>query len=112
MPLEGPDLFPRGHFPHLDRGILAAGGQALAIGAKRHAPYGAGVSFESEEFLAGSRVPYPPRTVRNARSQPFAIRTESDACDRPKASLDGAHFDGAHFLPGGRIPYLHRVAAA
>src|SRR5207245_2954273 len=75
MPLEGPDLFPRRHFPHLDRGILAAGGRALAIGANAHAPYGGWVSVGGEEFLAGCRVPHPDQ-LRGSQSEAFSARAK------------------------------------
>ncbi len=59
----------------------ACGGEALAIGAERHAPDSAGVPLEGEGFLPGPGVPQLHRLVLSGGSEPLAVGAERHAAD-------------------------------
>ena len=56
--LEGEEFLARPGVPHLHGLVLAAGDDASAVGAERHAPHPACVPLEGEEFLARLGVPH------------------------------------------------------
>src|SRR5262245_46844124 len=54
--------------PHPHRLVLAARGDALAVGAEAHAPNRVGVPLEGELLLSRLRVPHLYRLITAARS--------------------------------------------
>src|SRR5438132_812278 len=60
-PTSAPALFgrqPIAGFPHLHRPVPAAAGEALAVGAERHAGNAIRVPLEGEYLQACGRIPY------------------------------------------------------
>src|SRR5206468_182356 len=62
--------------PDLDRMVPARGGEALAVGAERHAGDGAGVALEREQFLARRGVPQLDRVVLTCGCEALAVGAE------------------------------------
>ena len=72
-----------GRVPQPHRVVVAAGDDARAVGAERHADHRAGVAGERRaEGLAGGGVPQPHRVVGAAGGDAPAVGAERHAVDR------------------------------
>jgi len=58
--------------PHLERPVISAAGDALAVGAEGHAEYTTGVRLEGEGLLAGGEVPEEHRAGQPWKPGRFA----------------------------------------
>ena len=82
------DRLAGGGVPHPHRLVPAAGGDALAVGAERHAGHPVGVAGERRaDRLAGGRVPQPHRLVDAAGGEPLAVGAERHAGHRVGVAL-------------------------
>ena len=89
VPLEGEGLLAGRRVPDLHRLVAAGGGEALAVGAERHAVDRAGVPLERERLLAGRRVPDLHRLVAAGGGECVAVGAERHASDPVGVPLEG-----------------------
>ena len=66
-PLMARTSWPLLGIPHLRCPVIAAGDDAFAVGAERHAAHVACVPLEGEKFLAISRRPTPSPSGQSCR---------------------------------------------
>src|SRR4051794_765021 len=90
-----------------------ADGDFLAVGAEGHAFDGVSV-FESQNFLAGGRVPEHHGVVGTTAEDLCAVRTEGRAVDHGPWYLTAVDYVAVPLerqdnLAAGRVPHLHRV---
>src|SRR5262245_46977417 len=78
-----------GRVPDPHRAVLAAAGEAPAVGAERHASDLGRVACEGEHFLALGRVPDSHRAVLAAADEALAVGAERHAGDRVRVALEG-----------------------
>ena len=108
VPLEGEGFLAGRGVPHLHRLVHAGGGEALAVGAERHAADPAGVPLEGEDFLAGRRRPTPSPSRRQLAE---ASRLPS-GLNATLVTMAGVPLEGEDFLAGRGVPHLHRLVLA
>src|SRR5947207_1960400 len=102
MALEGGALLSRAHIPDLERVVMAAGNDGLAVAAERHAADRARVAGQGSADLPRAQVPDLDRAVAVARDECLAVAAEGQRADDrlPMAQEYGA------FLMRAQVPDL------
>src|SRR6516225_457582 len=85
--------------PDPDRLVRTRGGEALAVGAERHAGDAVGMATQREQFLARGGVPDLDRPVIARGSKAPAVGAEGHTVDAGEMPAECQHFLGCSGVP-------------
>src|SRR5262249_30443008 len=88
-PVEGDVLLLGGHVPQLDRPVVTAGGQRLAVGAERHGIDRVRVPLEGGALLLGGPVPQLDGRGGTGGGDGLAVGAERHGIDNARVPLRG-----------------------